>query len=50
MCGEDAPHHIFIDVGPKGFIDLLSDPWAAKSWVTLSPKAPTVGSFRRWPG
>jgi hypothetical protein len=35
MCGEDTPHHIFIDIGSKRFIYLLCDPWAAKPWVAL---------------
>jgi hypothetical protein len=35
MCGKDASHHIFIDVGTKRFINLLCDPWAAKPWFTL---------------
>ena len=35
MCGEDAPHHIFIDIGTKRFINLLSDPWAAEPRVAL---------------
>jgi hypothetical protein len=30
MCGKDAPHHVFIDNGSRGFIYLLCDPWAAK--------------------
>jgi hypothetical protein len=50
MRGENMPHHIFIDAGYKGFIDLLRDPWTARPWVTLSPKAPTVGLSRRWSG
>jgi len=35
MCGKDAPHHIFINIGSKCFIDLLCDPWAAKPWIAL---------------
>ena len=35
MYGEDAPHHIFIDIDTKRFINLLCYPWAAKPWVTL---------------
>lgn len=35
MHGEDAPHHIFIDIGSKRFIYLLRDPWAAKPWIAL---------------
>ena len=35
MRGEDAPHHVFIDMGSKRFIYLLRDPWATKPWVTL---------------
>jgi hypothetical protein len=27
MRSENTPHHVFIDVGSKGFIDLLCDPW-----------------------
>ena len=35
MGSKDAPDHIFIDIDSKGLIDLLSDPWAAETWVTL---------------
>jgi hypothetical protein len=35
MHSEDAPHHIFIDIGSKRFIDLLRYPRAAKPWVAL---------------
>jgi len=35
MRSGNTLHHIFIDVGSKGFIDLLCDLWAAKPWVTL---------------
>ena len=33
MSGQDTPDHILIDVDSKGFIDLLSDPWTAKSRI-----------------
>lgn len=35
MHGEDAPHHIFIDIGSKRVIYLLRDPWAAKPWIAF---------------
>jgi len=35
MHGGDAPHHIFINIGSKCFIDLLYDTWTAKSWIAL---------------
>jgi len=43
VLGEDTPDQILIDAYPKGFIDLLRDSKTAKAWVTLPPKAPTVG-------
>jgi hypothetical protein len=48
MCGENTPHHIFIDVGFKRFIDLLCDPWAAKPWVTLLHFDDGLDEFLRW--
>ena len=48
MDGKDTPHHIFIDVGSKGLIDLLCDPWAAKPWVTLLHFDDGLDEFLRW--
>ena len=49
MHGEDAPHHIFIDIGSKHFIYLLRDPWAAKPWIALFHFGDRLDDLRRWP-
>ena len=46
MCGEDAPHHIFVDIGSKCFIDLLRDPWAAKPGIALFHFDDRLDEFR----
>ncbi len=48
MRGEDAPHHIFVDIGSKCFIDLLRDPWAAKPWIALFHFDDRLDEFGRW--
>jgi hypothetical protein len=48
MHGEDAPHHIFIDIGSKRFIYLLRDPWAAKPWIALFHFDDCLDEFGRW--
>ena len=48
MCGKDAPHHIFVDIGSKCFIDLLCDPWAAKPWIALFYFNNRLDKFGRW--
>ena len=48
MRGEDAPHHIFIDIGSKRFIDLLCDAWTAKTRVALFYFDDGLDEFLRW--
>jgi hypothetical protein len=33
MFGKDTPHDIFVNIGTKGSVDLLSDAWTAEARV-----------------